>query len=29
MAKKDDRPIDVGLAALTGSVEAAATAFWK
>ena len=29
MAKKDDRPIDVGLAALTGSDEAAATTFWK
>ena len=29
MAKKDDRPIDVGLAALIGSDEAAATAFWK
>lgn len=29
MAKKDDRPIDVGLAALTGSDEATAIAFWK
>lgn len=29
MAKKDDRPIDVGLAALSGNDEAAATAFWK
>ena len=29
MAKKDDRPIDVGLAALVGSDEAATTAFWK
>ena len=29
MAKKDDRPIDVGLAALVGSDEAAAIAFWK
>jgi len=29
MAKKDDRPIDVGLAALTGNDEAAAVAFWK
>ena len=29
MAKKDDRPIDVGLAALIGSDEGAATAFWK
>ena len=29
MAKKDDRPIDVGLAALSGKDEAAATAFWK
>ena len=29
MAKKDDRPIDVGLAALIGSDEAGATAFWK
>ena len=29
MAKKDDRPIDVGLAALIGSDEASATAFWK
>jgi hypothetical protein len=29
MAKKDDRPIDVGLAALTGNDEAAALAFWK
>lgn len=29
MAKKDDRPIDVGLAALIGSDEATATAFWK
>ena len=29
MAKKDDRPIDVGLAALTGADEATATAFWK
>ncbi len=29
MAKKDDRPIDVGLAALIGSDEAATTAFWK
>jgi hypothetical protein len=29
MAKKDDRPIDVGLAALTGNDDAAARAFWK
>jgi len=29
MAKKDDRPIDVGLAALTSADEATATAFWK
>jgi len=29
MAKKDDRPIDVGLAALTGNDEPAAIAFWK
>ena len=29
MAKKDDRPVDVGLAALVGNDEAAATAFWK
>ncbi len=29
MAKKDDRPIDTGLAALIGNDEAAATAFWK
>lgn len=29
MAKKDDRPIDVGLAALSGNDEAAAVAFWK
>jgi len=29
MAKKDDRPIDVGLAALVGSDETATTAFWK
>ena len=29
MAKKDDRPIDVGLAALTGADEATATGFWK
>jgi hypothetical protein len=29
MAKKDDRPIDVGLAALTGNDDAAAHAFWK
>ncbi len=29
MAKKDDRPIDVGLAALIGNDEAAAIAFWK
>ena len=29
MAKKDDRPVDVGLAALIGNDEAAATAFWK
>ncbi|MDP9321635.1 MAG: hypothetical protein M3P16_11130 [Chloroflexota bacterium] len=29
MAKKDDRPIDVGLAALNGNDEAAAIAFWK
>jgi hypothetical protein len=29
MAKKDDRPIDVGLAALIGSDEASAVAFWK
>ncbi|MDQ6857403.1 MAG: hypothetical protein M3Z65_00225 [Chloroflexota bacterium] len=29
MAKKDDRPIDVGLAALNGNDEAAAIEFWK
>jgi len=29
MAKKDDRPIDVGLAALNGKDEAALIAFWK
>jgi hypothetical protein len=29
MAKKDDRPIDVGLAALSGNDETAAIAFWK
>jgi len=29
MAKKDDRPIDVGLAALIGNDEATVTAFWK
>ena len=29
MAKKDDRSIDVGLAALIGSDEASAIAFWK
>jgi hypothetical protein len=29
MAKKDDRPVDVGLAALIGNDDAAATAFWK
>ena len=29
MAKKDDRPVDVGLAALVGNDEAAVTAFWK
>jgi hypothetical protein len=29
MAKKDDRPIDTGLAALSGNDEAAALAFWK
>jgi hypothetical protein len=29
MAKKDDRPIDVGLAALNGNDEPAAIAFWK
>ena len=29
MAKKDDRPIDVGLAALGGKDEAAAIEFWK
>jgi hypothetical protein len=29
MAKKDDRPIDVGLAALNGNDEVAAIAFWK
>ena len=29
MAKKDDRPIDVGLAALAGKDEAAAIEFWK
>ena len=29
MAKKDDRPIDVGLAALSGADETTATAFWK
>lgn len=29
MAKKDDRPIDVGLAALGGVDEATAIEFWK
>jgi hypothetical protein len=29
MAKKDDRPIDVGLAALSSKDEAAAIEFWK
>jgi hypothetical protein len=29
MAKRDDRPIDVGLAALTGKDEAQAIEFWK
>ena len=29
MAKKDDRPIDVGLAALTGKDEATAVEWWK
>ncbi|HEX9494607.1 MAG TPA: hypothetical protein VGA38_02480 [Candidatus Limnocylindria bacterium] len=29
MAKKDDRPIDVGLAALIGKDEATAIQFWK
>jgi hypothetical protein len=29
MAKKDDRPIDVGLAALKGKDEATATEWWK
>ena len=29
MAKKDDRPIDVGLAALSGRDEAAAIEFWR
>ncbi|HEV2250316.1 MAG TPA: hypothetical protein VGT60_07410 [Candidatus Limnocylindria bacterium] len=29
MAKKDDRPIDVGLAALAGNDASAALAFWK
>jgi hypothetical protein len=29
MAKKDDRPIDVGLAALSGNDEAGAIEFWK
>lgn len=29
MAKKDERPIDVGLAALIGNDEAAAIEFWK
>ena len=29
MPKKDDRPIDVGLAALSGKDEAAALEFWK
>jgi len=29
MAKKDDRPIDVGLAALAGKDEATAIEFWK
>ena len=29
MAKKYDRPIDVGLAALVGKDEAAVIAFWK
>jgi hypothetical protein len=29
MAKKDDRPIDAGLAALSGKDEAQAIEFWK
>lgn len=29
MAKRDDRPIDVGLAALVGTDEAAAIEWWK
>lgn len=29
MTKKDDRPIDVGLAALAGKDEATAVEFWK
>lgn len=29
MAKRDDRPVDVGLAALHGNDEVAAIAFWK
>ena len=29
MAKKDDRPIDVGLTALTGKDDAAVIEFWK
>ncbi len=29
MAKKDDRPLDVGLAALKGKDEATATEWWK
>lgn len=29
MAKKDDRPIDVGLAALAGADEATAIEFWR
>jgi hypothetical protein len=29
MAKKDDRPIDAGLAALSGTDEAQAIEFWK
>ncbi|MFN2520730.1 MAG: hypothetical protein ABR525_06775 [Candidatus Limnocylindria bacterium] len=29
MAKKDDRPVDVGLAALKGKDEATATEWWK
>src|SRR5579859_7577170 len=29
MAKKDERPIDVGLAALSGNDDAAAVEFWK